>query len=132
MSSNPMTTKTKVTIMAWGFKHGAVPDSKYLFDLRSLRNPHRNPRFRSLTGLHPDVAKDVFDAPGALMLLSNAIRLVSDHIRHFEDDLTVIFACTGGRHRSVAFVYRMAEELRAEFDANLEIRVKTPMLEGMT
>ena len=54
-----------VTIQSFGFKHGPARDADLLFDVRFLPNPHYEPELRPLTGLEPDVSRDV-DRDGAL------------------------------------------------------------------
>jgi UPF0042 nucleotide-binding protein len=97
---------------SFGFKHGIPLDSDMVFDIRCLPNPHYEALLRPLTGKDGPVI-EYLDAN------SNVDRMFDD-IRRFVDDwlpcfirdnrsyLTVAIGCTGGRHRSVYFVERLA------------------------
>jgi RNase adapter protein RapZ len=97
---------------SFGFKHGIPLDSDMMFDIRCLPNPHYEALLRPLTGKDGPVI-EYLDAN------SNVNRMFDD-IRRFVDDwlpcfirdnrsyLTVAIGCTGGRHRSVYFVERLA------------------------
>ena len=97
---------------SFGFKHGIPLDSDMVFDIRCLPNPHYEVLLRPLTGKDGPVI-EYLDAN------SNVNRMFDD-IRRFVDDwlpcfirdnrsyLTVAIGCTGGRHRSVYFVERLA------------------------
>jgi RNase adapter protein RapZ len=97
---------------SFGFKHGIPLDSDMVFDIRCLPNPHYEALLRPLTGKDGPVI-EYLDAN------SNVNRMFDD-IRRFVDDwlpcfirdnrsyLTVAIGCTGGRHRSVYFVERLA------------------------
>jgi RNase adapter protein RapZ len=97
---------------SFGFKHGIPLDSDMVFDIRCLPNPHYEALLRPLTGKDGPVI-EYLDAN------SNVTRMFDD-IRRFVDDwlpcfirdnrsyLTVAIGCTGGRHRSVYFVERLA------------------------
>jgi RNase adapter protein RapZ len=97
---------------SFGFKHGIPLDSDMVFDIRCLPNPHYETLLRPLTGK---------DAPVIAYLDgNNNVNRMFDDIRRFVDDwlpcfirdnrsyLTVAIGCTGGRHRSVYFVERLA------------------------
>ncbi|MBN9405012.1 MAG: RNase adapter RapZ [Burkholderiales bacterium] len=97
---------------SFGFKNGLTLDADYVFDVRMLPNPHYDPALRPLTGR---------DAPVIAFLEQHAeVALMFDQIAHFlqtwlpamERDhrsyVTVAIGCTGGQHRSVYFVERLA------------------------
>jgi UPF0042 nucleotide-binding protein len=97
---------------SFGFKHGIPLDSDMVFDIRCLPNPHYEALLRPLTGKDGPVI-EYLDA-------NNNVNRMFDDIRRFVDDwlpcfirdnrsyLTVAIGCTGGRHRSVYFVERLA------------------------
>jgi UPF0042 nucleotide-binding protein len=109
---------------SFGFKHGIPLDSDMVFDIRCLPNPHYETLLRPLTGK---------DAPVIAYLdADNNVNRMFDDIRHFVDDwlpcfirdnrsyLTVAIGCTGGRHRSVYFVERLARY----FEENNQVLVR--------
>ena len=109
---------------SFGFKHGIPLDSDMVFDIRCLPNPHYEALLRPLTGK---------DAPVIEYLDANDnVNRMFDDIRRFVDDwlpcfirdnrsyLTVAIGCTGGRHRSVYFVERLARY----FEGNNQVLVR--------
>jgi UPF0042 nucleotide-binding protein len=99
---------------SFGFKHGIPLDADFVFDVRCLPNPHYDPQLRPLTGLDGPVAGFLESTPDAMRMLGDILRFVGDWLPAFERDnrsyLTVAIGCTGGRHRSVYFVDRLARE----------------------
>jgi UPF0042 nucleotide-binding protein len=101
-----------VRITSFGFGHDAPPRADVILDVRdSLRNPHRDPTMRYLTGLDPQVADHVRDTPGARYIISGAAVLVSLQYQAL-GDVTVAVGCSGGRHRSVVLAEDIAASLR--------------------
>lgn len=103
-------SKRKLHIYSGGFNYHARkpwPARADLFvDLRRrFRNPIDDPELHELTGLAPQVREYVFAAPGApqyMWSIRAAARAIM--LTHEEQDATIVIACAGGRHRSVAFV----------------------------
>ena len=109
---------------SFGFKHRIPLDADMVFDIRCLPNPHYEALLRPLTGK---------DAPVIEYLDANDnVNRMFDDIRRFVDDwlpcfirdnrsyLTVAIGCTGGRHRSVYFVERLARY----FEGNNQVLVR--------
>jgi len=105
-----------VCIESFGFKGGVPLDADFVFDSRFLPNPHYDPALRSRTGLDPEVAHFLERETEALLLVEDIHRLLERWLPRFALDrraaLTVAIGCTGGRHRSVYLVERLAERLR--------------------
>jgi RNase adapter protein RapZ len=109
---------------SFGFKHGIPLDSDMVFDIRCLPNPHYETLLRPLTGKDVPVI--------AYLDGNNNVNRMFDDIRRFVDDwlpcfirdnrsyLTVAIGCTGGRHRSVYFVERLARY----FEGNNQVLVR--------
>ncbi|MBA2659845.1 MAG: RNase adapter RapZ [Nitrosospira sp.] len=109
---------------SFGFKHGIPLDSDMVFDIRCLPNPHYEALLRPLTGKDAPVI-EYLDA-------NNNVNRMFDDIRRFVDDwlpcfigdnrsyLTVAIGCTGGRHRSVYFVERLARY----FEGNYQVLMR--------
>ena len=98
---------------SFGYKHGTPLDADYVFDVRCLPNPYWQTELRQFTGL---------DKPVVQFLEKNdEVKLMCDEIRGFlekwlprferEDRtyLTIAIGCTGGQHRSVYLVEKLAE-----------------------
>jgi UPF0042 nucleotide-binding protein len=98
---------------SFGFKHGIPGDADFVFDARSLPNPYWEHALRPLTGLDAAVVRFLEEQPAARELIDDIARFMSARIpayrasaRHY---LTVAVGCTGGQHRSVYIVERLAE-----------------------
>jgi RNase adapter protein RapZ len=107
-----------VSLVSFGFKHGIPYDADLVFDVRFLPNPHFVDRFRPLDGREVAVADYVFAQPEARELmdrLRDFIRfLLPLYRREGKAYLTVAIGCTGGRHRSVAIVEALREDLERQ------------------
>jgi UPF0042 nucleotide-binding protein len=97
---------------SFAFKRGVPVDADYVFDVRMLPNPHYEPALRDLTGRddavieflrrHPDVDSMYAHIEGFLAHWLEP--LARDHRSY----VTVAIGCTGGQHRSVYLVERLA------------------------
>ncbi len=108
-----------VILQSFGFKHGIPLDADYVFDLRHLINPHWINELRSYTGLDQPVQIFLSEDPlvnemyqDIYEFLNKWLPILSQGHRHF---VTVSFGCTGGQHRSVYFVDRLAQALQAKW-----------------
>jgi RNase adapter protein RapZ len=101
-----------VSLVSFGYKAGVPNDSDLVFDVRFLPNPHFIPKFRPLTGRHPEVAKYIRSFPQTREFIDRIsdllIYLIPHYLREGKSYLTIGFGCTGGQHRSVM----IAEEVR--------------------
>lgn len=101
-----------VTVMSFGFKYGIPLESNFVYDVRSLPNPHFIPELSALTGMDKAVDDYLFSFP----LVSEYWQRLHDFVmfsldRSFVEGrslVTIAVGCTGGKHRSVAFVERLA------------------------
>jgi UPF0042 nucleotide-binding protein len=110
---------TMVTrIVSFGFKYGIPVDADLVFDLRYLPNPHFVPELKPKTGLDPEVARFVLDAPETGELLADLTEMLAKVLPKYEREgksyLTIAIGCTGGRHRSVAVAEELAGRLRGQ------------------
>ncbi|MBK1643493.1 RNase adaptor protein RapZ [Thiocapsa imhoffii] len=113
-----LSPKASILLQSFGFKYGVPHDVDFVFDLRSLPNPHWQPDLQHLTGRDRPVM-DFLDASDAFQRMRRDLQGFFDHwIPRFETDgrsyLTIAIGCTGGQHRSVY----MAESLRHHFETN--------------
>ncbi|WP_020649684.1 RNase adapter RapZ [Solimonas variicoloris] len=117
--------KLSLMFMSFGFKNGIPEDADFVFDIRTLPNPHWQPELRKLTGRdapvvewlerHDITARLYADIRGFLE------RWLPEYQKQDRAYLTVAIGCTGGQHRSVYFVEKLGETFRGRFD-NLAIR----------
>jgi RNase adapter protein RapZ len=97
---------------SFGFKHGIPGDADFVFDARSLPNPYWEPNLRALTGRDEAVIHFLEAQPGVerfIEELGNFIEArIPEHQAANRRYLTVAVGCTGGQHRSVYIVERLA------------------------
>ena len=101
---------------SFGFKNGIPLDADFVFDVRSLPNPHYDPRLKPLTGKDQAVITFLENAPAANEMLSDIQVYLTKWLPSFELDnrsyLTVAIGCTGGQHRSVYFVEQLSKHFK--------------------
>jgi UPF0042 nucleotide-binding protein len=112
---------SQLTLMfeSFAFKRGIPVHADYVFDARMLPNPHYESELRALTGLDEPVAQwlsrhdevDEFANDIDQFLRRWLPRLASDHRSY----VTVAIGCTGGQHRSVYLVERLARAFDGEW-----------------
>jgi len=112
-------------LLSFGFKWGPPQVADLLLDARALPNPHWDDALRPRTGKDPEVAAYVFssEAEPYYSALHQTARLAAAAARAAgRSGYTVAVGCTGGRHRSVAVVERLARELGEDFEVEREHR----------
>lgn len=104
-----------ILVQSFGFKNGIPGDTDFVFDVRCLPNPHWEEKLRSQTGLDPEVAAYLANYPEVDAMLQSITRFLGEWIPRFEQEnrsyMTISLGCTGGKHRSVYLVQRIAEAL---------------------
>lgn len=111
--------RLSVQFLSFGYKNGLPDGADFVFDLRSLPNPHWVPALRALNGLDPEVA-DYLEANQDVEALYQDLRgflerwlpklKAQDRVY-----VTVALGCTGGQHRSVYMAERLAREFSQRF-----------------
>ena len=99
---------------SFAFKRGIPVDADYIFDVRMLPNPHYEPELRDLTGLDAPVAAYLTGHEEVQDMYAD-IAAFLDHwleplARNHRSYVTVAIGCTGGQHRSVYLVEKLADE----------------------
>ena len=97
---------------SFGFKKGTPIDADYVFDVRCLPNPHWQPELRPFTGRDPQVAAFLEQYPQVERMFADLRDFLDRWLPSFEGErrsyMTVALGCTGGQHRSVYLVERLA------------------------
>ena len=110
-----------VTLMSFAFPEGLPREADMVFDARFLRNPHYDPILRSGTGKDPAVASYVEADPDFQVfygMIESMLQLVLPRfVQEGKKYATIAVGCTGGRHRSVRLVERLAPALRDAAEA---------------
>jgi len=104
-----------VSLMSFGFKHGAPYDADLVFDVRFLPNPHFVESLKRLDGRDTAVEKFVMSFEESRTLLAKIEDLLHFLLPLYQREgkayLTVALGCTGGRHRSVTLVELLRRSL---------------------
>lgn len=110
--SAPVSELTLV-FQSFAFKRSIPMDADYVFDVRMLPNPYYEPELRTLTGRDEPVAVFLRTQPETAEMFSHIRdfleRWLEPLARHHRGYVTVAIGCTGGQHRSVYLVERLAE-----------------------
>jgi UPF0042 nucleotide-binding protein len=101
---------------SFAYKQGVPLDADLVFDVRCLPNPFYDPRLRPMDGRHPEVAEFLEREPQAGKMLADVRNFIETWLPAYTSDnrgyLNVAIGCTGGQHRSVYFVERLAAHFR--------------------
>ncbi|MFQ3583787.1 MAG: RNase adapter RapZ [Cyanobacteriota bacterium] len=105
-----------LSLISFGFKYGVPPDANLMFDVRFLPNPFFQPHLRHLTGQDPKLQEFLFADPVTQSTYARIFSLLQAFWPHYQAErrphLTLAIGCTGGQHRSVALVERLAQDLQ--------------------
>ncbi|WP_394622271.1 RNase adapter RapZ [Lentzea sp. JNUCC 0626] len=111
-------SRTRVTVLSFGYKYGLPMDADLVMDVRFLPNPFWIPELREQTGLDGEVRNYVLSQEGADEFLDRyheLLRLIgAGYRREGKRYLTLAIGCTGGKHRSVALSEELAARLASE------------------
>lgn len=108
-----------ILIQSFGFKHGVPTDADFVFDLRCLPNPYWETQLRPLTGKDAAVAAYLDDKDDVQEMYADILAFLNKWIPNYVDFhrnyLTVALGCTGGQHRSVYMVEKLAVDLSEKY-----------------
>ena len=103
---------------SFGFKNGIPLDADFVFDVRSLPNPHYDADLRPFTGKDTVIQTFLQNQPAAIEMLADIQHYVEKWLPSFEQDnrsyLNVAIGCTGGQHRSVYFVEQLSNYFKQQ------------------
>lgn len=103
-----------VNVISFGFKYGVPSESNLVYDVRFLPNPFFVPELKPLDGREKQVQEYLFghDAVNVYwQKFEDFLRYLL--ICYYEEGrafANVAIGCTGGKHRSVAFVERLCKK----------------------
>jgi UPF0042 nucleotide-binding protein len=110
-----------VSLISFAYAKGLPKEADLVFDARFLRNPHYDPILRPRTGLDPEVGAYIRADEDYAAYLSRILDLVDLVLPRFvlegKKYATIAIGCTGGRHRSVHLVERLAAHLASRLTA---------------
>jgi len=109
-------TQLSIQFQSFGYKHGIPVDADFVFDIRCIPNPHWVNELRQLTGKDKAVADYLERHEDVHTMYEDIWQFIEKWIGCFEADnrsyMTVAVGCTGGHHRSVYMVERLANHFR--------------------
>jgi aminoglycoside/choline kinase family phosphotransferase len=120
-----------VRVFSFSFHQGSPKDETgngggFIFDGRSLPNPGREERFKSLTGKDALVIDYLQQQESVHQFLAGVLSLVDTSVGAYQQrgfkNLMVSFGCTGGQHRSVYLAEQLAKRLRARNGLEVVVR----------
>jgi UPF0042 nucleotide-binding protein len=104
---------------SFAFRDGIPLDADWVIDARMLPNPHYDPALRPHTGRDAPVIEFLDRQEPVQRLLDDVhsflARWLPDIARESRSYLTIAIGCTGGRHRSVYLVERLADSFRSDW-----------------
>ena len=107
-----------ISLVSFAYRNGLPPEADIVFDVRFLANPHYEAELAPLTGLDAAVGAFVGADPAFAPFfesLNGFLAVVLPRYRaEGKSHLTIAVGCTGGRHRSVFVVERLAARLAGE------------------
>ena len=102
-----------IQFTSFGYKHGVPRDADFVFDVRCLPNPYWETHLRSLSGKDQEVMDFLLKQNPVIEMIDTLQGFLERWIPEFESDnrsyLNVAIGCTGGHHRSVFIVEKLAE-----------------------
>lgn len=109
-----------ITLMSFGFKYGPPSEANMLFDVRFLPNPYWVPELEPLTGLDPAI-QEYFQHQALVQgWIADLEHYLITWLPHFhgnaQPEIVIAIGCTGGQHRSVYVVERLAALLHEQFN----------------
>jgi len=120
-----------VRILSFSFHRGMPKDESghgggFVFDGRSLPNPGREERFKTLTGRDAPVIDYLNQQESVHQFLASVMSLVDASVSEYQrrgfKSLMVSFGCTGGQHRSVFLAEQLAKRLRGRNGVDVVVR----------
>jgi UPF0042 nucleotide-binding protein len=103
-----------VNLISFGFKYGVPEESNMVFDVRFLPNPYFIPHLKLLDGRDQQVREYLFAHAVARDYWSRLSSFLHHSLeQYYKEDrflVSIAIGCTGGKHRSVAFIEKIKSE----------------------
>lgn len=111
--------RLSIQFESFGFKHGTPGDADFVFDARTLPNPYWEPALKPLSGRDAKVVEFLEASPRVERMVADLVRFIESRLPEYEEAnrgyLTIAIGCTGGQHRSVYLVERLAKHFRQKY-----------------
>ncbi len=107
-----------LTLLSFGYSFGIPYEADLVLDVRFLPNPYFIHELKRLSGEDPKVTEYILQWEETKEFLRRVYEFIRFLFPFYEREgkthLTIAVGCTGGRHRSIVVVNRLAEMLRNE------------------
>lgn len=111
--------RMSILFESFAYRHGVPGDADFVFDVRSLPNPYWEPGLARFTGRDPAVVEYLERHPQVTKMFDDIVAFlehwIPELVRTNRSYLTIAIGCTGGQHRSVYLVERLARHFSAKF-----------------
>ena len=111
--------RMSILFESFAYRHGVPGDADFVFDVRSLPNPYWEPGLAGLTGRDPAVVEYLERHPIVAKMFADLVGFLEHWIpelmRTNRSYLTIAIGCTGGQHRSVYLVERLAQHFSSKY-----------------
>lgn len=115
-----------LSFISFGFKHGIPLDADFVFDVRSLPNPHYDPVLRPFNGKQAPIQQFMQNESMVLEMQRDIQHYIEKWLPSFYQDhrsyVTVAIGCTGGQHRSVYLVEQLGHHFQPQHAVMLRHR----------
>jgi len=117
---------TAFLLESFGFKRGQPEGADLMFDARCLPNPYWHAELRDYNGRDEAVMNYLQAQTQAVAMYQDILAYLSKWLPKLAQSgrayVTVSIGCTGGRHRSVWLVEKLARALKQQLADNVQIR----------
>ncbi len=107
-----------LNLLSFGYRYGIPKDADIVMDVRFIPNPYFIDELRDVDGRDQKVSAFVNEKPETEGFIERFMALVDYLIPLYWQEgksyLTIAIGCTGGKHRSVSLVNRIAETIHSD------------------
>ena len=100
-------------------RHNNIHGGGYVFDCRSLPNPHLDKTLRDFNGTQPEIQNNLNALPVVQEFKEHVLGIIDGTVERYlankYNALSIDFGCTGGKHRSVYMAESLAIRLEERF-----------------
>jgi len=109
-----------IVLQSFAFKQGIPQDVDFMFDARILPNPYWQEELKQLSGKDTAVYQWLEKDQSVIRMTGDILKFMQSWLPSFKDAqrsyVTIGIGCTGGKHRSVYLVEKLAAALNGEHD----------------